>query len=177
MSDNAAGGAFLDKKPRFSRRLVALIVTILLLGVGLGVLFMVLNRPGKSESSVVNYSQVCSDDLITRASQKIAAADVTGMLAIESEVKAIPDYKNDTNCDFILVRGALLRSDATEARAQLTQLKKIYLPYSKAFTIPTMNPDQLEVAVAFSENLAKQRSAASSTDFADQNNAGDKVQR
>lgn len=157
------------------KRVVIAIIAILVMIISL-IIFTLVRNSSQKTAEKINLSQVCSSDLIGRASTHVNDNNLAAMEVIEQEIVKIDTYDSDANCVYILARHALMRNNAVTARKHLERLKKVYVPYNSAFTTPTMKPDELERTVVFLENYIKrdrEQTAQRSQDMSDLNNAAD----
>lgn len=141
-------------KSRPSLRKAALIsgivIGVVLLGFGVYAIMKAVQKDDVPETT-----QVCSPELIKRASKKIEASDITGVQAVKGEIEKLKTHERDANCQYILVRYALMVKDIEDAKAQLAQYKKVYVALSPAFGTRTYTPADLEAILKDVEDAKK----------------------
>lgn len=137
--------AFASSVPRFSRVTLIVIGGVLFVLVAPMLFFLYLRLSDHSSNYIDTV--VCSKKVIQDASQQIDANNLTNLATITKNIKQLKHHELDANCQYILVRTAMAIGDVTDARAQLTLLKKDYqgaYSYSTAFTTRTFTPSELE---------------------------------
>lgn len=155
-------------------------VGVLALVIALPALFFLYLWLGDASRHAVS-STVCKDSLIKDASNKIQANDRIAMARVSKNIVSLKNYQKDPNCEFILVRSAILREDMPEAKKQLPALRAVYqneYSYSKAFTTRTYTPDELQTlidGISESQTAASDSLKSNQADISAQDSEADKL--
>lgn len=129
--------------------LLALLLTVIV-----ATTYYISNNRSQPTATKQGYAVVCNEELIKRASFAIEKNNLADLAKIKDEIIKLPEYERDHNCLYILARNGSLRSDSKEIQKYLIPLKKVYVKefgYSRAFTVPTMTPEDFESSLRFIE--------------------------
>lgn len=130
--------------------------TILFVGL-VALLSFLFMRGDTTTTSKTDFSRVCSDMVLKRASASIESNNLVDLKSVQDDIINLAEYKKDQNCMFVLLRYSTLRNDSIVGFQQLDLLKKVYLgTYSAAITTPTMTPDEFETILKFIESRNQQ---------------------
>ena len=122
---------------------------------------MQLNTPKQTAVQVtkrVTAKTVCTNDTLTQAAVALTYPQNSPKLEIiATDIMATTDYASDINCLYIVLQYNLAFSQATEARTNLTSIKRLYnklTGYSLLLGDNTSLPEALEKMVATLETTS-----------------------
>jgi hypothetical protein len=134
-----------------------IIIVLCAVGVAIYIAMMLINRGdsgksgGASDQARVTPVTVCTNDVIAKASSAIGANNLSELSAVANEVTAIGKYKNDANCEYIMVRYYLASGQAEKAGDAIDQLQRVLSAggaYSTEFNPPAVNIADLRGSLA-----------------------------
>jgi hypothetical protein len=103
---------------------------------------------------------VCKNDLVRDAAKAINSNNITDTTAAADKVTKLKNHQKDANCQYILVRQAIMVGDYSEAQKQLTQLNKVYnFQYNPGFGDSPLSPDELQQVITDSASNKKDTEA------------------
>lgn len=85
---------------------------------------IVVNNNSKKQMDIC--TQKANLPLMNQAATDISSNNITSLMRVASKVSALPNYKNDPNCLYVLFQGSLNIGDIPQAQSYLSALEKIY---------------------------------------------------
>lgn len=162
-AEPASSAAETAKQPRLGKANVANVlhrlrglgklklITIAVVGlslVGVGAFLLLKDKPPKIvDPSKLQTPGICSEELLTSAGQAIQEDNTVRVGEISAEILKKPNFDQDQNCLFVLVRYGTMRNNIAETNKYLPALKKIYNPdirYSNALDTIPFSPEEFE---------------------------------
>lgn len=122
---------------------------------------------------------VCKGGIIIDASKYIAANDITKTGQVADKVTKLKNHESDANCEYILVRYAIMTGNYSEAQKQLDQLNKDYnYRYDEGFGDHPLQPQELQQIITESiaaQNETNAQAAENSKEQAELDQSADKL--
>jgi len=103
-------------------------------------------------------SSTASGNVLQQAAGEISSTNVVQLQTSVTKIMGLPNYQQDPNCLYVIVKYYLVGGNGSQAQKYLTLLNKVYNPavgYSSKLGSPTDDPSVLQEEV----NVANQTSA------------------
>lgn len=150
--DKATVGSIKYKSARiYEIALGVLIAVVVVAGI------VLLWQHSRKKPTVVHTTK-CSQPILKQAAANLDPSKFAALQKITTQIRAIPGYKEDANCMYVLEIGDINIADLANAKTDLTQLKKVYddqVGYSKVLGF-TRNMTTLDGDISFLEKGLKQ---------------------
>jgi hypothetical protein len=118
-----SGNSTLNSKKKKGLEAILIIVLFILIFFGV---FSLVNHKNTKNNNKPTIATVCSSSILKSSSSDFALSDVTQLGKEVNTIKKLPNYQNDPNCLYVIVKYYINTNNAISAQNYLNNFNHVY---------------------------------------------------